>query len=246
MILMKPNFELIDEINTLEIYKKIESIGRVCYKSEDKITETSYEDFIRGILKRGHESVIEHVNITGKFICDRGVMAELTRHRICSFSIESTRYCNYSNNDIKFILPSFFTFITEGQYELKLQPKLNNQINYSIYKNKWFVGDIYNYEEIPNKDEYGWLIEILTAEKSYNDLIKIYKWSPQQARSILPNSLKTEIVVTANLREWRHIFKLRLAKTAHPDMQQVMRIAFDKIYNLLPLFFEDIKNELGE
>lgn len=233
MILMKPNFELIDKINSLEIYKKIESIGRVCYKSEDKITDDSYIGFIKGLLKRAHESVIEHVNITGKFICDRGVMAELTRHRICSFSIESSRYCNYKDN-VTFIIPTWMINIQEGEYKVK-----------------------FNYEELPIKhiiegpeflnhseDINTWIRSCSKCENDYLQLLEI-GWNPQQARSVLPNSLKTEIVVTANLREWRHIFRLRLAKTAHPDMQTVMRIAFNKMYEKIPLFFEDIKIELG-
>lgn len=88
MKLIKASFELIDEINPIEIYKKIEKIGRICYKSEDRITENSYEPFIKMILKKGHETVIEHVSITGKFICDRGVTHELVRHRIASYSQE--------------------------------------------------------------------------------------------------------------------------------------------------------------
>ena len=97
MKLIKAKFELCDEIKPLEIYKKIELIGRICYKSEDRISEDTYENFIKSIIKRGHLSVLEHVNITGKFICDRGVTHELVRRRIASYSQESTRYVGYSN-----------------------------------------------------------------------------------------------------------------------------------------------------
>lgn len=95
MKLIKAKFELLDDLNPLQIYKKIEKIGGVCYKSEDKITDISHENFIKMLLKHGHEAMIEHVSITGKFICDRGVSHELVRHRVASFAQESTHYCNY-------------------------------------------------------------------------------------------------------------------------------------------------------
>ena len=93
---ISPSFEIIGNINPNEILKNIESYGRVCYKSEGLITGDSAESFIRRILKSGHESVIEHEKITVKIICDRGVTHEIVRHRIASYSQESTRYCNYS------------------------------------------------------------------------------------------------------------------------------------------------------
>lgn len=107
-----------DNLNGAEILKKIEQCGRVCYKSEDKIQADSAERFIAAILKRGHESVVEHVSFTVKFIVDRGVSHELVRHRIASFSQESTRYCNYSkgdfNSEITVIEPCFLEPGTKG------------------------------------------------------------------------------------------------------------------------------------
>lgn len=109
---IRPSFEIMDDIDGAEILQKLERCGRVCYKSEDKITEGSAEKFIGMILKSGHESVLEHEKLTVKFICDRGVTHEIVRHRIASYSQESTRYCNYSKdkfgNELTFIRPCFW------------------------------------------------------------------------------------------------------------------------------------------
>jgi hypothetical protein len=98
MKIVKPSVEIIDNLNPREILKKLELCGRVCYKSEDKITPESAVKFISNIIKRGHESVIEHFSFSVKFIVDRGVSHEIVRHRIASYSQESTRYCNYSED----------------------------------------------------------------------------------------------------------------------------------------------------
>jgi thymidylate synthase (FAD) len=178
----------------------IEKAGRTCYKSGSKIKEDSYKDFIRGIINRGHESVLEHANITVKFICDRGVTHEIVRHRLAAYSQESTRYCRYGD-EITVIRPFMFQ---EGSHA------------------------------------YGvWEESCLAAEKAYIHLLN-HGALPQEARSVLPNSLKTELVVTANVREWRHIFKLRCAPQAHPQMQQVMTPLLWFLRNHAPVLFEDI------
>ena len=112
MKIIKPSFEILTALDSREILKTIERIGRVCYKSEDRINEESAGRFIRNLLSRGHESVIEHVSVTAKVICDRGVSHEIVRHRIASYSQESTRYCNYSlgkfGNELTVIRPCFW------------------------------------------------------------------------------------------------------------------------------------------
>ena len=182
---------------------EIERAGRTAYKSEDRITSGSAERFVRGIVKRGHESVLEHCSISVRFITDRGVTHELVRHRIgIAFTQESTRYCNYGGKDIRFIKPVFWT--DEESNEFK-----------------------------------EWRFLMRASENSYNILIGLGA-SPQEARTVLPNSLKTEIVATANIREWRHIFKLRTAKTAHPQMRALMIPLLKELQTLLPCFFDDI------
>ena len=98
MIIVKPRIEILSSEPYDTMLRRIEAIGRVCYKSEDKIREDSAEAFIRGIIKRGHESVIEHGSISVRVICDRGVTHEIVRHRLASYSQESTRYCNYASD----------------------------------------------------------------------------------------------------------------------------------------------------
>ena len=200
------SFELVGEINPGQLMQNIESFGRVCYKSEDKITEGSAETFISRIIKSGHESVIEHEKITAKIICDRGVSHEIVRHRIASYSQESTRYCNYSDerfgNELTFIKPVYWE---EGSQEYQV-----------------------------------WVESMEHAEKKYLQLIAM-KVSPEQARAVLPSSLKTEIVVTMNLREWRHFFKLRTSKGNHPQMREISIPLLKKMQELLPIIFDDIK-----
>lgn len=212
MKIIEPSFEFVTPMSMIPgkvVMKRLEKIGRVCYKSEDKITDYSYEKFLRGIIKRGHESVLEHCSITVKFICDRGVTHEIVRHRIGSYSQESTRYCNYSNdkfgNEITVIKPCFFE---EDSDKYKL----------------WYMG-------------------CMDAENAYFNLLQSGA-SPQEARSVLPNSLKTEIVVTYNIREWRHFFKLRCSKAAHPQMREVAIMALKEFYKYMPILFEDIYIEI--
>ena len=208
MRVIKPSVELLDQLDGKEMLKKIEKIGRVCYKSEDRITEDSAEKFVRNILKSGHESVIEHEKISVRIICDRGVTHEIVRHRIASYSQESTRYCNYSNE--KF-----------GKEHTLIQPLFWSE----------------------DSEEYKvWLDSMQVIEDNYNKLMELGA-EPQQARSILPNSLKTEIVVTMNLREWRHFFKLRTAKRAHPQMREVACMILDLFKEQVPVIFDDIKYE---
>lgn len=190
----------------MDILKSIERAGRVCYKSEDKITDDSCINFVRNIIARGHEAVLEHESITVKFIVDRGVSHEIVRHRLASYCQESTRYCNYSKegfgNEITVIEPCFLE---------KGSPC------YTIWKQAC---------------EY--------SEKTYFDLL-LSGCVPQEARSVLPNSLKTEVVMTANLREWRHFLTLRCATAAHPQMREVAIKLLHQLMTQVPVIFDDIK-----
>lgn len=208
MRVIEPYINIETPVNGQEILKHIEKAGRVCYKSEDRINEGSAEIFVANILKRGHESVIEHYSITVRVICDRGVSHEIVRHRIASYSQESTRYCNYSNdkfgNELTFIKPCFWDEDSE---------------QYNIWKNT-----------------------MQNIETEYNKLISIGATS-QEARSILPNSLKTELVMTMNLREWRHFLKLRTSAASHPQMREVAKMILDEFKHNIPVIFDDIKYE---
>jgi len=236
MKLINPYFEILSKVDGEEILKSIEIAGRTCYKSEDKITEDSAKKFVQMILhERHHESVIEHEKVTVKVVCDRGVSHEIVRHRLASYSQESTRYCNYSidkfDNQITFIIPCWLD-IPEGEYDQRL---LNEN-------EEWFKPLSHHYNTFDWPENY-WMHTIYDIEKSYNYLIKELNWQPQQARSVLPNSLKTEIVITYNLREWRHFFKLRTSKAAHPQMREIACPMLDKFKELIPIIFDDIEYE---
>lgn len=205
MKVIKPFFEVLGKVDGNEILKSIEVCGRTCYKSENLITDDSAAKFVKNILNRGHESVIEHEKVSVRIICDRGVSHEIVRHRIASYSQESTRYCNYQKdkfgNELTFIKPVFWD---------------ENSPEYDI----WY--------DVTQK-----------IEEKYMQLINLGA-APQEARSILPNSLKTEIVVTMNLREWRHFFKLRTSEAAHPQMREIADMILEEFKRLIPVVFDDI------
>lgn len=213
MNIIKPSVEIIDMKDYDQMIHKIEKIGRVCYKSEGNITDESAEKFISNILKRGHESVIEHESVTVRMICDRGITHEIVRHRIASYSQESTRYCNYTGD-------KFGNEITVIDLAGGFEYNLNDENDLKKYK--------------------VWTEAMEYAEKSYFKMIQLGA-TPQEARSILPNSLKTEIVVTMNLRSWRNFFHLRCDPHAHPQMREVANIALDVFKEKLPIFFSDIE-----
>lgn len=209
MVIIEPSVFIETDLEGDKILKDIEKAGRTCYKSENLITSDSAKEFVKKILASGHESVIEHCSITVRIICDRGVTHEIVRHRIASYSQESTRYCNYSKqrfgSGITYIKPCF-----------------------------WQSG-----ADEDNKKIEIWKSILQEIEKSYLLLIELGAL-PEEARSILPNSLKTEIVMTMNLREWRHFLKLRCSPTAHPQMKEIATMILKKFKEKIPVIFDDI------
>lgn len=209
MKIVEPGVEIITPVDGNQILKHIEAVGRVCYKSEDKITDQSAAKFVKGIISRGHEAVIEHFNITVKFITDRGVTHEIVRHRIASYAQESTRYCNYAkdkfSNEISVIKP---TDIAAGSAEYEV-----------------------------------WKRQMQDAEQAYFQLIGL-GCKAQTARSVLPTCTKTEIMVTMNLREWRHFIRLRSSKAAHPDIRILAIDLLGQFKEKIPVVFDDIEAEV--
>lgn len=202
MKLVYASFSIESSFDGIEMLKRIERYGRTAYKSEAGITENSALKFVVGLISRGHESVLEHESVTAKVVCDRGVSHEIVRHRLASYTQESTRYCNYATKgDVNFI---------------------------SMLE---FLPDLETFEI--------WLNCMHQCEIAYKELIR-KGCSPQIARSVLPNSLKTEIVMTMNLREWRHFFKLRTAKDAHPQMRQIAISLLLELHERIPVVFDDI------
>lgn len=205
MKIVKASYIIEDEINGNEILKRLEKAGRTCYKSEDKITAQSAKGFVKGIIKSGHTSVIEHEKVTVRIFSDRGISHEIVRHRIGSYSQESTRYCNYSkgkhDNQLTFIEPCFW------DKESKM----------------------YMY----------WKHACENAESSYLGFIEAGA-TAQEARSVLPNSLKTEIVCTLNMRSWINFFEQRTTKFAHPQMREIAIPLLREFQEKIPVIFDNI------
>ena len=205
MKIVEPSYEILTPIDGKDALQTIEYCARTCYQSYEKQTEDSYLKFIKMIVDRHHEACLEHYSFSVKFIIDRGVLAECTRHRIASFCAESSRYCNYSKDkfgdEITVIKPFFYK---EGTAEFEF-----------------------------------WRKAMKEAETSYMFLVS--HSSPEEARCVLPLSLKTEMVMTANIREWRHFLTLRTSPFAHPQMRQVTIPLLRELKEKIPIVFDDIE-----
>lgn len=203
--IVKASFE-IEDVDGDELLKKLERAGRTCYKSESPLTVETSRDFVAMIMRRNHESVLEHEKVSVRFIFDRGVSHELVRHRIASYSQESTRFCNYGKD------------------------KFGNEI--TVVAIAQHFGNPASFVD--------WLSCMEVCEKTYLKLLANGE-KPEIARSVLPNSLKTEIVATFNLREWRWVFKLRTSAKAHPQMREVMIPLLKAMKEKIPVVFDDIE-----
>ena len=225
MKLIKPKVEILDSINGEDILKRIEQVARTCYKSEDKISEdgSSARKLVTNLINSKHEAMLEFVDVTVKFTCDRITSQSIVRHRLASFAQESTRYCNYSkdkfNNELTFIIPSWLGWeeetINKGDFEKSGSGSVDSQL---------------------------FIINLLNAEDSYLRLIK-EGWKPQHARMVLPMSIKTEINMKCNLREWRHFFELRCSQAAHPDIRVLALDLLKQFHDRIPIIFDDLYNK---
>lgn len=222
MRLIKPKVEILDNLNGTDILKRIEQVARTCYKSEDKISEddSSARKLVTNLINSKHEAILEFVDVTVKFTCDRITSQSIVRHRMASFAQESTRYCNYSKdkfgNELTFIIPSWLDWkeetIRKGDFEKSGSGSIDSQL---------FINSLLN------------------AEDSYLRLIK-EGWKPQQARMVLPMSIKTEINMKCNLREWRHFFNLRCSQAAHPDIRVLALDLLKQFHEAIPIIFDDL------
>ena len=211
MKIVNASYEILDTLNGEEILRKIERIARVCYKSTDKITEGSAEKMIRSLIKNNHDAMLEHYSFSVSFICDRGISHEIVRHRIASFAQESTRYCNYSkdkfDSECTFIIPCWLN-IVEGSYTLEdVEEKYDRCL--ITDSGKGITNEAAEY-----------IRSLIYSEKTYFSLLD-RNWRPQQARAVLPNSLKTELVMTGFVSDWKHFFELRCSSSAHPQAREL-------------------------
>jgi thymidylate synthase (FAD) len=204
MKVIKPYFKILDNPDGKKILKHLEKVGRSCYKSEDRITKTSYKNFIKGIIVRGHESILEHASISVKVVCNRSISHQLCRHRIAAYAQESQRFCKY-DTEITVIQPLYFK---KGSLPYKI-----------------------------------WWSTCQKTEEAYK-LLRTLGQSPQEARSVLPNSMKTEIIISMNLRSWRHFFETRyFGTTGRPDPQmiEITKPLYNKFRKLIPIVFDDLE-----
>lgn len=209
MKVIQASYEILTDLSDpIKILKDIERAGRVCYKSENNITDDSCITFCKNILNRGHEAVVEHSQLSVKFTVDRAIANELVRHRLASYCQESSRYCNYSKdkfyNEIKVIEPE------------ELLPR--NSTDYNI-----------------------WWMACKNAEEAYMAMTG-NGVKPEIARSVLPLSTATEIIMTANIREWRNVLKLRSSHNmcAHPQMRSICDRLLSELKSKIPVLFDDI------
>lgn len=215
MKIVKPRYQIVSDFNGMQMLQNIEYIARTCYKSENNISDLSAVKMVKSLIARGHEAMLEHQSLSVKFICDRGVSHELVRHRLASFAQESTRYCNYSKD------------------------KFDNEISVVDLS----TGFKYDLNNPTDKAKYSeWVTAMHDAETHYMNLLSLGA-TPQEARSVLPTSTKTEVVMTMNLREWRHFFKLRavgVTGAPHPQMTEltVSLLADFKVW--IPEIFDDL------
>lgn len=187
----------------------LEEIVRVCYKSEEKITEDSYKKFLHMLIDKGHHAMLEHTFMQVRFICDRGITHEIVRHRLASYAQESTRWCDYGGKGIKVICPGDI-----AEEYAKGTPK-----GISGYR--------------------SWEASMKEAQLRYN-MLRSEGFPPQDARAALPTCLKSELVVSTNFREWRHIFNMRTPISAHPDMRRLMKPLLEEVKELIPIIFDDL------
>lgn len=218
MKIIKPHFEWVSDKapDGVAIIARIAEMGRVAYQTEPG--NRSDADFVRHLIARGHESVLEHAIVSVKIVCDRGVTHEEVRHRVASYTQESTRYCNYSKD--KFGKSITYIDLEGGIKLCPVTSKLPPETIRAIWAEWWDA--------------------CRDAEKHYMRMLELGA-SPQIARSVLNNSTKTQIATTMNIREWRHFFRLRTAPDAHPQMREMSNMLLGWFKTYIPVVFDDIE-----
>lgn len=207
--IIEPSVTVLTPIDGEAILRHIESCGRTCYQSYDKQDEDSHKRMVAMLIKSGHESVLEHFSITVKLKTDVGCYKDITRHRAgTAFSIESTRFCNYSKG------------------------KFGNELTFIRPCNIEKLSDLWT----------EWACQMKEVETTYRRMAELGA-TPDQLRMILPHSTAAEVCMTANLRAWRHILKIRCHSAAHPSVQQVMKMVLEEFHNKIPVVFDDLYDE---
>ena len=209
-----------------------ESAIRTCYKSEERMAEVTAEPLIRKIIKNGHHSCLEHIQFTFRLITNRGVTHELVRHRIgVAYSQESTRFVDYNGKEMEFIQPYWVS---------------DQALQFCLRQHESFKRGESDFLTTPHDEHYPVYLWLTSLEKAENDykLLRVKGVLPQFARGVLPNDLKTEIVMSANVRALRHLFELRvLGRTGqpHPDIKALLMPLYIWFREHYPVFFLDLE-----
>lgn len=235
MKLIKPKVEILDRLDERAIVGRIATVARTCYKSESMRTADKDYALVKRLIDSKHDAMLEFVDVTVKFTTDRAIANELVRHRLASFAQESTRYCNYSKDkfggELTFVIPSWLN-IPEGDY--------------SYWDGDWVdMNKLKIQLPADEKATSSWLSAMNHADITYRILTN-KGWTAEKARTVLPLSTKTEINMKANLREWRHFFKLRCHHTAHPDIRALALDLLKQMHERTPIVFDDLYKEFIE
>lgn len=232
MNIVQPYAKVIEPELLSQALQRIEAAARISHRSEDGQTADTAEKFIRAVvLQHGDWSVVEHVSVSVEILTDRGITHELVRHRIASYTQESTRFVNYAKK-----MPPSFIYPKPGVVCTKCIVTCDDHSCYAEEHGYVYQHDIGG---APCAYDGDWLHDIYEAELAYKRLLA-KGWRPQEARSVFPNALASKILMTCNLRSWRHFFLMRTSKEAHPQMRQVTISLLAEFQRLVPVLFEDI------
>lgn len=216
--------------------ERIEWAGRISHRSEDKQSTDSWRKFIETVvLGHGDWSIVEHVSVSVDFLVDRGITHEIVRHRLFSYTQESTRFVNYE----KKMEPAFIYPKPEVECKHCLDGVVALGQDFDGFKKIWLHYDESVNHKWPCAYDPNWLQPVAECEQSYKELLK-KGWRPQEARSVFPNALASRLIMTGNLRSWRHFFTMRTTLEAHPQMRQVTIPLLQEFKDAFPLLFDDI------
>lgn len=245
MRLVKPSWEIMPHLPYPQMLDNVCHMIGHCYKADAPTVMEEQEAFIQARLRKHHDSVIEHVGFSVDFVVDRGITHELVRHRISSPTQESTRYCNYSmgkfGEHVTFVMPPFVSaHIPEGEY-VGLR-----KTNFGTFLlPKYTPEKSTDHPLVPDQAVYLWLDTMLSAGDSYLRAVSSVGGSmpPEIARGMLPHATKADFGTTANMRQWRTVFKQRalgITGRPHPQMLEVMEPLFEECIRRFPAFFKDL------
>lgn len=239
-----------------QMLNNIAGASALCYNTTVEEHVERMEHYIQLRMAAGHNSVLEHSSISVLITTDRGVTHELVRHRICSFTQESTRYCNYSKDKydghVTFVLPPWFANILPGVYQQDVEAEKSDAPDPDYFINSLDDSEfsvMCGPDDIPahyfDPQESIFMYGLWQAEASYLKALRL-GLTPEKARGLLPHHTKADIVVTANIREWRHILSLRALGTTgrpHPQMVEIMQPLLAELKQRYPVFFKDLGSE---